>query len=655
MVNEKHYARLNKGVQVWNEWILENLSIIPDLSKANFIGANLSEANLSEANLMGANLSKADLSKADLSRANLMGANLSEACLMGANLSEACLMGTNLSGVDFSKLDFSDANLSGANLSGANLSGASLIGADLIGANLNKANLIVANLTGANLNKANLIVANLNRANLNKANLIEANLTGANLWQANLSEALLRRANLSELDLTGANLTGANLTGANLWQANLSGLDLSLADLSDADLIEADLIRANLSYANLSYADLRDANLSHANLSYADLTGAKLTGSKLTGANFSEADLSGLDLNGLDFSNVDLSRANLSRTQALETDFTNAKFTGACLEDWNINSATKLNDIDCQYVYLRSDEQERRPSSSSKEFTPGEFTKLFQKALETVDLIFADGIDWKAFLLSFQELQAEYGEENLSVQAIEKKSGGAFVIRLEVPPEANKADIESQAKALYEIQLKALEARYHAELQAKNEQIVIYLQQNATLEKVIDILGNKPIQNIINVTATSESKSMSESYQSKYDQRNSNNQFVDTAQTGSNPTFNQQNFSQNINQSINDITRLINSLRDKAQEFPQDKREEVLVHLDDLQEDINKPEKQKPERIKTRIIALITIAGTVFGVVANSADFTNNVLEIADKLGIPIPTEISQPQRATQQLPPPSH
>lgn len=146
---------------------------------------------------------------------------------------------------------------------------------------------------------------------------------------------------------------------------------------------------------------------------------------------------------------------------------------------------------------------------------------------------------------------------------------------------------------------------------------------------------------------------MSEFNQPKYDQRNSNNQFLDTAQAGSNPTFNQHNLSQNINQSIDDITRLINSLREKAQEFPQDKREEALVHLDDLEEDISKPEKQKPERIKTRIIALITIAGTVFGVFANSADFTNNVLEIADKLGIPIPTEISQ--RATQQLPPPSH
>ncbi|MBE9209230.1 hypothetical protein IQ244_22520 [Nostoc sp. LEGE 06077] len=58
-----------------------------------------------------------------------------------------------------------------------------------------------------------------------------------------------------------------------------------------------------------------------------------------------------------------------------------------------VNSATKLDNMNCQYVYLKSDKQERRPSC-------GEFTKLFQKALETVNLIFTDGIDWKNPLIN---------------------------------------------------------------------------------------------------------------------------------------------------------------------------------------------------------------------------------------------------------------
>ena len=401
----------------------------------------------------------------------------------------------------------------------------------LTGANLSKAWLNNANLRWVNLSRANLNVANLNGANLREANLSEANLIAANLRGANLNDADLSDADLSKADLSGANLIGANLSKADLSDADLSKADLSKADLSDADLSKADLRRVNLNGANL-----RGANLCDTYLWDTDLIGANLIGANLRGA-------------------------KLIRTQVLGTDFTGAKFTGACLEDWNINAATKLNNIDCQYVYLRSDEQERRPSG--RDFAPGEFTKLFQKALETVDLIFTDGIDWKAFLLSFQELQDEYGEENLSVQAIEKKSDDAFIIRLEVPPEANKADIESQAKALYEIQLKALEARYHAELQAKDEQIITHRQHNASLENIINMLGTRPIQNIITVTANAENNSVSETFNNNFNQpniANFANKNQDDARQQANQNIYQSQQNQNLDATKKEIQQILNQL-----------------------------------------------------------------------------------------------
>ncbi len=109
------------------------------------------------------------------------------------------------------------------------------------------------------------------------------------------------------------------------------------------------------------------------------------------------------------------------------------------------------------------------------------------------------------------------------------------------------------------------------------------------------------------------------------------------------------NFSQNIGQNIEEISRLIVSLREIAQEFPETQREEAIVHLDDLQEDITTPEKQKPQRIKTRLVALLAVATTITGIVAGAADFSNNVLELSEKLGVPIEFNQSQP---TQQLPP---
>ncbi|MBD2130093.1 hypothetical protein NDI39_29430 [Microcoleus sp. ZQ-A2] len=105
-------------------------------------------------------------------------------------------------------------------------------------------------------------------------------------------------------------------------------------------------------------------------------------------------------------------------------------------------------------------------------------------------------------------------------------------------------------------------------------------------------------------------------------------------------------FSQNISQNIDEITNLIQSLRNTAQEFPTEEREQTLVHLEDLEEDIHQPEKRKPNRVKTRLAALLAIAIGVGGTVATATDFTNNILELSEKLGVPM--EMIQPQSPSQ-------
>jgi len=155
--------------------------------------------------------------------------------------------------------------------------------------------------------------------------------------------------------------------------------------------------------------------------------------------------------------------------------------------------------------------------------------------------------------------------------------------------------------------------------------------------------NSNPTQNI-NITVKQMQNSSESSYNSetfKQDLRGANvanfaNQVQDNAQQVAS------NFSQNIGQNIDEITKLINSLREKAQILPQEQREEALVHLDDLQEDITTPEKQKPQRIKARIGSLLAIAAFVGATVAGTADFANNVLELSQKLGISIDPNIPQ-------------
>lgn len=191
-----------------------------------------------------------------------------------------------------------------------------------------------------------------------------------------------------------------------------------------------------------------------------------------------------------------MTEANLTRVKALSTNFTSANFTGSCLEDWNINSSTKLDDVICDYIYLRQGQQECRPSNGK--FALGEFTKLFQKAQETVDLIFSNGIDWQSFLISFQKLQVECSDEELTIQAIENKNDGAFVIRVNVPADANKAEIEKYLKREYELALVALEEKYQVQLQGKDEQIEIYRKQSTDLTEIVKLLAGRATYDLRN-------------------------------------------------------------------------------------------------------------------------------------------------------------
>ncbi|XGW00755.1 MAG: hypothetical protein ACAF41_34195 (plasmid) [Leptolyngbya sp. BL-A-14] len=76
----------------------------------------------------------------------------------------------------------------------------------------------------------------------------------------------------------------------------------------------------------------------------------------------------------------------------------------------------------CDYIYLKDKQLERLPSDPNQIFAPGEFSKLFQKVQETVDLIFRNGVDWQALLVSLDRLKVEAEGTELSIQAIENKN-----------------------------------------------------------------------------------------------------------------------------------------------------------------------------------------------------------------------------------------
>ncbi|MBK1989309.1 pentapeptide repeat-containing protein [Sphaerospermopsis aphanizomenoides BCCUSP55] len=301
--------------------------------------------------------------------------------------------------------------------------------------------------------------------------------------------------NFFHADLTDADFTGAILKNTNFQQANLTRTrfyetkKLYLARLGDSILAKRNILNLlvscngrNQSYvgANLRGANLIDADLEKANLKDADISEATFQGAILEGA-------------------------NLTLAQAVGTNFTNAKMTGACVEAWNIESTTKLDNVDCRVVYLLEypkpgtyDDRERRPSSG--EFQPGEFTKLFEEVLNTVDLIFQNGIDWKAFVNAFKKVQVENGDTELAIQSIENKGDGVVVIKVAVPDNADKEKIHSDFTQNYQLALAAVEEKYKTLLQAKdelleekNKRIEDNKQQYSTLRNITELLADKQI------------------------------------------------------------------------------------------------------------------------------------------------------------------
>lgn len=331
----------------------------------------------------------------------------------------------------------------------------------------------------------------------------------------------------TEIDLSESDLRGSYLIKIHLIRANLKGADLRGADLKQADLIRADLFEANLSEADLSGADLRGARLIRSDLQGADLRGADLRGTDLSEVNLSEADLSGANLRGAilneaylsrtDFSQADLSEAYLSRAQALATIFTQAILTGACVQDWVIDAETHLETVICDYIYLKQKQQERRPRDERKVFAPGQLARLFQLSASHIDLVFRGGINWRAFLIALFQVQVEQGARMIFIRGLEALEEQGLMVRLNIPANVPRDEIEAALKHHYQQQFKLLEDRYRIHLQLSEAQLKDHYRQGGNLLQLLRIVADQPLQSQTETSQKPNSRSNHGSHSSQGD------------------------------------------------------------------------------------------------------------------------------------------
>lgn len=343
--------------------------------------------------------------------------------------------------------------------------------------------------------------------------------------------------------------------------------------------------------------------------------GLNLRGIDLSNADLKGANLVGADLSNATLENAELSNANLSELQAIGTNFFASTLTGSCLENWNIDSKTLLEEVECNYIYLVNGMQEKRPRNNF--FKKNEFQALCQKALRTIDLIFADGIDWKVFFQSFQELRAQYQDEDIAIQAIERKNNGAFVIRLETSahPEVMRA-MEDSIKESYQDKLNFLESQ----VIDQKIQIEYYKKHNSRLLSIVEIMAENQ-KNPINQTHIHAKGNIAAIHSGSGDIHK---------------------VSQTIGVDLDEITGLINSLKTTAQKFSTEQKLEIEIALEDLEAELANEAKLESNRLRKCLQTLWLVACAIAMGVVGAVDFSNNLLELSEKLDVPLPIELIQ-------------
>lgn len=428
-------------------------------------------------------------------------------------------------------------------------------------------------------------------------------------YPPDLSHVDLSYANLSHADLTDTNLAATCLQSACLQSANLTKANLKSAKLRKADLSQARLVLANLNNADLIGAKISNANLNEANLSAVNFSFANLRETNLVKANLSRAYLR----------NSDCSNANFSTSYVLYADFTGATLTGACIEEWHISGSTKLENVNCEYIYRNVGEDgqysNRLPIDSNRLFLRGEFelwASVRASALETIDLTFAEGLDWQDFFSSLQEVRQQNPDTGIFLQGVEERNG-QYVVRLRIETDKTGSDracleakIETMTKELVEKDRQLHEA--HGEENALER----------TLEKTLRMATNQGPK--YNFQGAQFAGGFAE--------------IVQGDQNGG--TIN------NYGSNTDDIVRLLSSLDKLSQTFPEAQQQQVQVHLEDLATDLKQPEKCSSVRLTTRIANLFGVLILLGGGIATATDFANNVLELSEKLNVP--TQEFQPQ-----------
>jgi uncharacterized protein YjbI with pentapeptide repeats len=299
----------------------------------------------------------------------------------------------------------------------------------------------------------------------------------------------------------GADLTESSFAKAHLKNARFNHSRKNKTVLSHVCWVRAQkLERARVGDSILANPIVRELLVTH-NGYEKSYVNVNLRGANLDGVNLELSNLKGADLSGATLKRANFRNANLTETQVLGTDFTRAHFTGACLDSWNIDYTTKLDKIDCQFVFLlerpnKLGSRERRPHDPDTIFALGDFEKLYKKIMHTVQFLLKNGINREAFSEAFQNLILKNPELSYdSIIGIEKKDNDVLLTII-VPENSDKAKIARDFLQPYEGWIRRLESeKQQLQLQITNlTEITLELARSPRSISIQAIKGGIAVQ-----------------------------------------------------------------------------------------------------------------------------------------------------------------
>lgn len=113
-----------------------------------------------------------------------------------------------------------------------------------------------------------------------------------------------------------------------------------------------------------------------------------------------------------------------------------------------------------------------------------------------------------------------------------------------------------------------------------------------------------------------------------------------------NAQVNATGFSQTSGTTTAELLQIVDRLRQTAAQLPPEVRDDLIIDIDDVEAEIQKPDDQRSlPKLKKRLAALATTAAMLTGGVSAANDLADGVIELGNKIGIEIqlPSSSNQP------------